>query len=146
MKRDPFAAIADPTRRAIIHILSASPLTVNQVADHFMDISRQAVSKQIRHLQRSGFVKMMDIGRERHCHLQPIAFRALNEWVQQYSHLWDDGTAAAVAQQEQQEQQEPAAKPKKTNPKKSGTTKKAPAAKPAPKKDDGLTQLSMFDL
>lgn len=144
MKRDSFAAIADPTRRAIIHILSASPLTVNQVADHFIDISRQAVSKQIRHLQRSGFVKMMDIGRERHCHLQPIAFRALNEWVQQYSHLWDDGTVAMAPQPEEKKE---ASKPKKTPAiKKAEAPEKAPAPKRKPKKDDGLTQLSMFDL
>lgn len=55
MRRDVFQAIADPTRREIIHLLAHQSLNLNAVADHF-PISRPAISKHIRILTECGLV------------------------------------------------------------------------------------------
>ena len=57
MRRDVFQAIADPTRRAIIQMISKQSLNLNAVADNF-DISRPAISKHIKILTECGLVKI----------------------------------------------------------------------------------------
>jgi DNA-binding transcriptional ArsR family regulator len=88
MKRDPFAAIADPTRRQIMSVLAKEPLTVNQIAVHFSDISQQAISKQIHFLEKSGLIKKQKMGREQICylHLEPLG--EVNQWVAEMELFW----------------------------------------------------------
>lgn len=89
MKRDPFTAIADPTRREIIELLSKQTLNVNQVADHFEDVSRQAVSKQLKYLEESGLISVEKEGRERYCYLSLDNLDEVNVWLKRYERFWN---------------------------------------------------------
>jgi DNA-binding transcriptional ArsR family regulator len=87
MRRDVFQAIADPTRRGIIHILAHGSLNLNAVAGNF-GISRPAVSKHMKILTECGLVVIRKQGRERFCeaNLRPLADVA--EWVERYRAFW----------------------------------------------------------
>ena len=88
MRRDVFQAIADPTRREIIHLLARRPLNLNTVAEHF-DISRPAVSKHIRILTECGLVVIKQQGRERHCFADLGRLKDVAEWAEQYRTFWN---------------------------------------------------------
>jgi DNA-binding transcriptional ArsR family regulator len=88
MRRDVFQAIADPTRREIINVLSRQALNLNAVAGHF-DISRPAVSKHIRILTECGLIVVKQQGRERFCHADLRKLREVSEWTEQYRDLWN---------------------------------------------------------
>ena len=87
MRRDVFQAIADPTRREIIHLLSNQTLNLNAVADNF-DISRPAISKHIKILEECGLIVIQQQGRERYCmaHLQTLS--KVSTWIEQYKSFW----------------------------------------------------------
>ena len=65
-RRDVFQAIADPTRRQIISLLSQQSMNLNAVADHF-ETSRPAISKHIKILVECGLISIRSEGRERYC-------------------------------------------------------------------------------
>jgi DNA-binding transcriptional ArsR family regulator len=88
MRRDVFQAVADPTRRDIIKMISTKNLTLNQVADSF-DISRQAVSKHIKILTECGLIRIRQDGRERFCSARLQSLRVVANWVVQYQKHWD---------------------------------------------------------
>jgi DNA-binding transcriptional ArsR family regulator len=87
MRRDAFQAIADPTRREIIKIVSRGSLNLNSVAGNF-DISRPAISKHIKILTECGLIIIKQQGRERYCEatLQPL--NKVSEWIEQYRIFW----------------------------------------------------------
>jgi len=89
MRRDVFQAIADPTRREIIHILSHQSLNLNAVAGKF-DVSRPAISKHIKILTECGLVVIRQQGRERYCEAQLQKLNEVSHWVEQYSKFWND--------------------------------------------------------
>lgn len=84
---DPFQAIADPSRRHILHLLSKKSLTINALADNF-SISRPAVSKHIKILSEAGFVAIEEIGRERYCLLKQEGFNELQQWINYFDSFW----------------------------------------------------------
>jgi DNA-binding transcriptional ArsR family regulator len=83
-----FKAIADPTRRQIIHLLSESPLSVKQITAAF-DISQPAISQHLRELRASNLVASSKIGVEQHYRLTPAPLREVFGWVSQYRTLFD---------------------------------------------------------
>jgi len=87
MRRDVFQAIADPTRREIIHLLAAQSLNLNAVAEKF-DISRPAISKHIKILTECGLVIIKQQGRERYCEAQLKKLAQVAEWTEQYRSFW----------------------------------------------------------
>ncbi|MBC7850205.1 MAG: winged helix-turn-helix transcriptional regulator [Chitinophagaceae bacterium] len=87
-RRDVFQAIADPTRRQIIQLLTSGPRHLNAVADHF-DISRPAVSKHIRILTECGLMEIRQSGRERICHVQLKSLKEVAEWTERYKAFWN---------------------------------------------------------
>jgi DNA-binding transcriptional ArsR family regulator len=87
MRRDVFQAIADPTRRSILKLLSRQSLNLNAVADNF-DISRPAISKHIRILSECGLVHIRLVGRERYCDAKLKKLKEVNDWVGQYESFW----------------------------------------------------------
>jgi DNA-binding transcriptional ArsR family regulator len=89
MKRDPFAAIADPTRRQIMSAVAKEPLTINQLSDKFSSVSRQAVSKQIRFLEHSGLLKIEKLGREKYCYLYLEPLTDVKEWMTEMTQFWE---------------------------------------------------------
>lgn len=89
MRRDVFQAIADPVRRDIIDMVSKETLTVNAIAEHF-EISRPAISKQIKILEECGMVSILQKGRERYCQINPKSLVPAFMWIDQYQKLWED--------------------------------------------------------
>jgi DNA-binding transcriptional ArsR family regulator len=87
MRRDVFQAIADPTRREIIHLLSDRSLNLNAVAEHF-PVSRPAISKHIRILTECGLVSIRQEGRERHCRAELGKLKGVMDWAEQYRIFW----------------------------------------------------------
>ncbi|RBL91481.1 ArsR/SmtB family transcription factor [Chitinophaga flava] len=88
MRRDVFQAIADPTRRDIIHLLANQSLSLNMVADHF-DISRPAISKHVKILTECGLIIIQQQGRERYCKANLRQLKQVSEWVEHYRKFWD---------------------------------------------------------
>ncbi|MEZ5532995.1 MAG: metalloregulator ArsR/SmtB family transcription factor [Steroidobacteraceae bacterium] len=88
MRRDAFQAIADPTRRAIIGLIAQRAMTPNEIADHF-DISRQAVSKQLRILAECRLVRHESAGREIYYHFNPKRLQAVADFIEPYRQMWD---------------------------------------------------------
>jgi len=89
MRRDVFQAIADPTRRAIINMIANQPMNLNAVAEQF-DISRPAISKQIKILTQCGLVNIKQQGRERYCEAKLQKLNEVSEWVEQYRIFWNE--------------------------------------------------------
>lgn len=89
MRRDVFQAIADPTRREILQLLSANSMNLNAVAGQF-SISRPAVSKHIRILTECGLVTIRAEGRERYCEARLDRLAEVYEWIEQYRIFWDN--------------------------------------------------------
>lgn len=88
-----FTAVADPTRRQILERLrSHGPLSVKQLAKP-LPISRQAVTKHLDILVRSGLVEMRRVGRERLHLLDPTPLREVEDWLKLYSEEWDQRLA-----------------------------------------------------
>lgn len=89
VRRDPFQAIADPNRRAIIELIIGRELTLNQVAENFK-ISRPAISKHIRVLSESGLVTIRQDGRERYCRARVERLRVIADWLEPYRKFWEE--------------------------------------------------------
>lgn len=89
MRRDVFQAIADPTRREIIHVIARKPLNLNAVAETF-DISRQAVSKHIKILTECGLIVVRRQGRERFCEPRLESLQEVSAWIEQYRTFWSN--------------------------------------------------------
>jgi DNA-binding transcriptional ArsR family regulator len=87
MRRDSFQAIADPTRRAIIQMLAGKAQNLNSVAENF-DISRPAISKQIKILEECGLIRIEQQGRERFCEVQLEKLREVSDWIDKYRVFW----------------------------------------------------------
>jgi DNA-binding transcriptional ArsR family regulator len=88
MRRDVFQAIADPTRREILNMLSVKPLNVNAVAEQF-DVSRTAVYKHMKILTECGMIIIRQDGRERFCEARLQKLDEVSVWVEQYRKIWE---------------------------------------------------------
>jgi len=82
-RRDVFQAIADPTRRAIILLLTVGAMTPNAIAGRF-NSSRQAVSKHLQILTECEIVKQEQQGREIHYHLNAEKMKDIEKWLEQF--------------------------------------------------------------
>jgi DNA-binding transcriptional ArsR family regulator len=89
MRRDVFQAIADPTRREIINLLAHRTMNLNEVADKF-DISRPAISKQVKILTECGLIVITQQGRERYCTANLKKLGEVSAWVKKYEAFWTD--------------------------------------------------------
>ncbi len=88
MKQDIFHAIADPTRRAILTLLTIQALTPNVMAEKF-DMSRQAVSKHIKVLADCNLIKPEQSGREIYYHFNPKKMQEFDNWLAQFRQSWE---------------------------------------------------------
>ena len=113
-RRDVFQAIADPTRREIIKLVSTKALNVNAVADHF-EISRPAVSKHVRILTECGLIMIEDQGRERFCRANLNKLKEVDRWLDHYRKFWNQKLDSLGNFLEKQEKQEKQNKLKKRN-------------------------------
>lgn len=92
-RNEGFGALADPTRRRIIALLAEEDLTVKEIAARF-SISRPAISKHLRVLQRSGLVVAERRGREHVQRFDGKAMKSLAEWINHYEAFWRNKLAA----------------------------------------------------
>ena len=88
MRRDVFQAIADPTRREIIHLIAGKPLPLNSIAENF-EVSRPAISKHIKILTECGLIDVRKDGRERYCEARLDRLNEVAQWVEQYRVFWE---------------------------------------------------------
>jgi DNA-binding transcriptional ArsR family regulator len=85
---DIFAALADPTRRAILGRLASGESSVNELAAPF-PISLQAVSKHLKVLERAGLISRARRAQLRPCRLRPDSLARATGWLDSYRALWD---------------------------------------------------------
>jgi len=83
-----FAALADPTRRAILARLSHGEATVTELAQPFR-MSLPGVSKHLKVLARAGLVEQGRNAQWRPCRLDPEPLRDVSRWLEQYRHFWE---------------------------------------------------------
>ncbi len=84
-----FAALADPTRRAILARLATGSATVNELAEPF-DISLPAISRHLKVLQSAGLIDRQVEGQRRRCHLKFEALDAAASWIETYREFWSE--------------------------------------------------------
>jgi DNA-binding transcriptional ArsR family regulator len=87
-----FAALADPTRRAILARLADGEATVNELAEPF-PMTMQAVSRHLKVLEQAGLITRARAGRLRPSRLEADRLREAAEWLERYRRFWADGFA-----------------------------------------------------
>src|SRR5438045_6694309 len=83
-----FAALADPTRRAILARLASGDASVMQLAEPFA-MSQPAISKHLKVLERAGLVSRGRDAQRRPCRLEAKPLAAANEWLERYAKFWE---------------------------------------------------------
>ena len=91
-----FAALSDPTRRAILDRLGKHPYTVSELAEPF-PISLPAISKHLRVLERAGLISRERDGRTQVCRLRAEPMRRASEWLERYRAFWESRLDALEA-------------------------------------------------
>src|SRR6187455_2395747 len=84
-----FAALADPTRRAILARLANGECSVTELAEPF-DMSMPAVSKHLRVLERAGLIARGREAQWRPCRLEAAPLKEVAEWAEDYRRFWDE--------------------------------------------------------
>jgi DNA-binding transcriptional ArsR family regulator len=84
-----FAALADPTRRAILARLASGEASVGELAEPF-DMSLPAVSKHLKVLERAGLIGRSRTAQWRPCRLEPGPLKEAAEWIEHYRRFWDE--------------------------------------------------------
>ncbi|WP_409491860.1 ArsR/SmtB family transcription factor [Amycolatopsis sp. cmx-11-12] len=83
-----FAALADPTRRAILARLSTGEASVNELAEPF-PVSLQAISKHLKVLERAGLISRTRTAQWRPCRLEAAPLGEIADWVERYRRFWE---------------------------------------------------------
>ena len=84
-----FAALADPTRRAILARLALGEASVTELAEPFQ-MSLPAVSKHLKVLERAGLITRSHQAQWRYCRLEPAPLKRVADWVGDYKRFWDE--------------------------------------------------------
>ena len=82
------AALADPTRRAILARLALGETSVTELAEPF-EMSLPAVSKHLKVLERAGLIARGREAQWRPCRIEPAALKHVDDWLEEYRRLWD---------------------------------------------------------
>lgn len=92
MDHDPlsstFAALADPTRRAILERLAGGDLTVGELAEPFA-MTLPAISKHLSVLERAGLIAKDRDGQRRHCRITATPLKSATSWLEEYRRHWE---------------------------------------------------------
>ena len=83
-----FAALSDPTRRAIVTRLTLGPATIHDLNQPF-DLSQQMISKHVATLVRAKIITKHKHGRESICSLSPAAIKPVADWALDFRNLWE---------------------------------------------------------
>ena len=88
LRRDVFQAIADPTRRGILLLLAAQPMTAGAIASNF-DTARPTVSKHIQILTECELLKQEQQGREIYYHFNPQKMKEIADFIEPFRQMWE---------------------------------------------------------
>lgn len=83
-----FAALADPTRRAILARLSRGETSVSELARPFA-MTGPAVTKHLKVLENAGLISRSRVAQSRPAKLEPVALKAITDWLEDYRRLWE---------------------------------------------------------
>lgn len=83
-----FHALGDPTRRAIVEMLSERPLSASKLAPH-LGVTVTAVGQHLQLLQEAGLVHTEKLGRVRTCRLEPAGLSVLEQWIADRRTMWE---------------------------------------------------------
>src|SRR5262249_52439155 len=83
-----FAALADPTRRAILARLASGEASVMELAEPF-DMTQPAISKHLKILERAGLISRGRDAQRRPCRLEAQPLAEANEWIERYREFWE---------------------------------------------------------
>jgi DNA-binding transcriptional ArsR family regulator len=89
LRRDPFQAIADPTRRAILVLLATQTLTAGAIAENFQ-VARPTISKHMLVLSECELITATQKGREIYYELQIDKMKEIDKWLAQLRKIWED--------------------------------------------------------
>jgi DNA-binding transcriptional ArsR family regulator len=93
MSADPlsltFAALADPTRRAILSRLALGETSVLELAKPF-EMSLPAISKHLKVLERAGLIARSREAQWRPCRIAPVSFKEVDQWLGGFRRFWDE--------------------------------------------------------
>ena len=84
-----FAALADPTRRAILARLTTGETSVTELAEPF-DMSLPAISKHLKVLERAGLIARSRDAQWRPCRLEAARLKEVHEWLDEYRRFWEE--------------------------------------------------------
>ena len=84
-----FAALADPTRRAILSRLAIGEATVSELAEPF-ELTQQAVSKHVKVLERAGLISRSRVAQSRPCRLERAQFDVAADWIETHRQAWHE--------------------------------------------------------
>ncbi|WP_422355326.1 ArsR/SmtB family transcription factor [Roseivirga pacifica] len=88
LRRDPFQAIADPTRRAILVLLASQTMTAGAIANNF-DVARPTISKHIQVLNECELITSNQQGREIYYELKAEKIKEIDQWLDQFRKIWE---------------------------------------------------------
>jgi DNA-binding transcriptional ArsR family regulator len=86
---DTFAALADPTRRAILARLTSGEASVMDLAEPF-DMSLPAISKHLKVLERAGLISRGRDAQRRPCRIEAARLKEATEWMERYRRFWEE--------------------------------------------------------
>lgn len=89
LRRDPFQAIADPTRRAILVLLAAQTMTAGAIADNF-NVARPTISKHMQVLNECELISSNQKGREIYYELKVDKMKEIEHWLAQFKLIWEN--------------------------------------------------------
>ena len=89
LRRDPFQAIADPTRRAILVLLASQTMTAGAIANNF-DVARPTISKHMQILNECELIASNQKGREIYYELKVDKMKEIDQWLEQFRKIWED--------------------------------------------------------
>ena len=84
-----FAALADPTRRAILERLALGDATVSELAGPFA-VTQQAISKHLKVLERAGLISRSRAAQSRPCQLETGRLDSAADWISRHRQLWEE--------------------------------------------------------
>lgn len=88
LRRDPFQAIADPTRRAILVLLATHAMSAGAIAENF-DVARPTISKHMQVLNECELVTATQKGREVYYEIKIEKMKEIDKWLAQFREIWE---------------------------------------------------------
>jgi DNA-binding transcriptional ArsR family regulator len=89
LRRDPFQAIADPTRRAILVLLAAQTMTAGAIAEKF-DVARPTISRHMQILNECELITANQKGREIYYEIKVDKMKEIEKWLAQFRAIWEN--------------------------------------------------------